>query len=147
MASSSASHRPAARQPRKSHAQPTLWFIAAVFFLLGSTVSTLLVWQLHQLYRATVAPVIIVEGKVQAQYGEQAKNKLSPEPDGYFIASEGIGRVYLTGQPFNSYLGLTVRAQGSVSGICGPKAIPCYPLIEVRELIIPEIKSPEQQPQ
>jgi hypothetical protein len=106
MASSSASHRPAARQQRKIHAQPTLWLIAAVFFLLGSAVSTLLVWQLHKLYRATIAPVIIVEGKVQAQYGKQDTNKLSPEPDGYFIASEGIGRVYLTGQPFNSYLNL-----------------------------------------
>jgi hypothetical protein len=140
MAFSGAPHRPAARPQQKIHAQPTLWFIAAIAFSLGSAVSTLLVWQLHKLYRATIAPVIIAEGKVQAQYGEQDKNKLSPEPEGYFITSEGIGRVYLTGQPLESYLDLTVRAQGSVSGICGPKAIPCYPLIEVRELIIPETK-------
>ncbi len=138
MAFSSTSQRPAARRQRRSHSQPTLWLIATVSFGLGTAVSSLLIWQLHKLYRATVAPVIIVEGKVQAQYGKQDENTLSPEPDGYFIASEGIGRVYLTGQPLNSYLNLTVRAQGSVSGICGPKAIPCYPLIEARELIIPE---------
>ena len=140
MAASSTSHQPAARPQRRSHNQPTLWSIATVSFLLGSAISALLVWQLHKLYRATIAPVIIAEGKVQAQYGEQDNNKLSPEPDGYFMVSEGIGRIYLTGQPLESYLDLTVEAQGSVSGICGPKAIPCYPLIEVRELIIPEAK-------
>ncbi len=138
MASSSTSHRPAARRQRRSHTQPTLWLIATVSFLLGAAVSALLVWQLHKLYRATVAPVIIAEGKVQAQYGKQDESTLSPEPDGYFIASEGIGRIYLTGKPLNDYLNLTVRAQGSVSGVCGPKAIPCYPIIDVRELIIPE---------
>jgi hypothetical protein len=145
MAFSSIPNRPTARRPRKSHSQPTLWLIATVSFGLGSAVSTLLVWQLHKLYRATVAPVIVIEGKIQAQYGKQDQNKLSLEPDGYFIASEGLGRVYLTGQPLNSYLNLTVRAQGSVSGICGPKVIPCYPLIEVRELIIPETPKEDTQ--
>lgn len=122
---------------KKERSQPTLWSIAAVFFLFGAAASTLTIWQLHKLYRATVAPVIAVEGTVQAKYSYQDSNELSPAPNGYFIESAGLNRVYLTGQPLDSYVGQTVKAQGSVTGICGPKSIPCYPLIEVREVGIP----------
>ncbi|MEM6452564.1 MAG: hypothetical protein AAF703_19890 [Cyanobacteria bacterium P01_D01_bin.105] len=127
---------PSARiKVRKTHSQPTLWAIAAVFFLLGAAASTLTIWQLHKLYRATIAPVIDVEGTVQAKYGYQEDaDKLRPSPSGYFIDSPGVGRVYLTGQPLNNYVGQRITANGSVSGICGPKSIPCYPLVEVRDI-------------
>jgi len=125
------------RRVKKERSQPMLWSIATVFFLLGAAASTLTIWQLHKLYRATVAPVITVEGTVQAKYSYKDSTELSPAPNGYFIESAGVGRVYLTGQPLDSYVGQTVKAEGSVAGICGPKTIPCYPLIEVREVGIP----------
>lgn len=126
------------RRSKKERSQVTLWSVATVFFLLGSAATTLTIWQLHKLYRATVAPVVTVEGTLQAKYAYQTKNnELTPAPGGYYIDSPGIGRVYLEGKPLDSYVGQAIKAQGSVSGICGPKSIPCYPLIEVREVGIP----------
>lgn len=129
-----------ARSPRlmKEHSQPTLWAVATVSFLLGAAASTLVIWQLHKLYRATVAPVVTVEGTLQAKYGYKDSDKeLTPPPTGYYITSPGVGRVYLTGKPMNDYVGKTVKASGSVAGTCGPKSIPCFPLIEVREIFTP----------
>ena len=125
------------RRPAKEHSQPTLWSVAAVFFMLGAAASTLTVWQLHKLYVATVAPVITVEGTVQAKYSYQEDNELSPDPNGYYVNSPGIGRVYLTGTALDSYVGKPVEALGSVSGICGPKSVPCYPIVEVRGIEVP----------
>lgn len=123
------------RRNKKERSQVTLWSVATVFFLLGSAATTLTIWQLHKLYRATVAPVVTVEGTLQAKYAYQTSdNELTPAPGGYYIDSPGIGRVYLQGKPLDSYVGQTIEAQGSVSGICGPKSIPCYPLVEVREV-------------
>ncbi len=124
------------RQPRE-RSQLTLWSVATVSFLLGSAVTTLVIWQLHRLYRATIAPLVTVEGTVQAKYGNQPDDGPTPAPTGYFIESAGIGRIYLTGEPLNSYVGQVVKARGGISGVCGPKSIPCYPLIEVREVGIP----------
>lgn len=134
MASSSVSNRPTARSSRREHSQPALWTVACVSFLLGAAASTLAIWQLHKLYQATIAPVVVVQGKLQAKYNYQDGDELSPAPGGYFIESSSVDRIYLTGQPLNSYVGQTVSVQGSVSGICGPKAIPCYPLVQVREV-------------
>lgn len=124
------------RRNKKERSQVTLWSVATVFFLLGSAITTLTIWQLHNLYRATIAPVVTVEGTLKAKYGYQqtSNNELTPAPGGYYIDSPGIGRVYLQGKPLDSYVGQTIKAQGSVSGICGPKSIPCYPLVEVREV-------------
>lgn len=120
---------------RKMHSQPALWAIATVSFLIGSTATALAAWQLHKLYRATVAPVVDVSGIVQAKYNyADDADELRPEPSGYFIESPGVGRVYLTGKPLDGYVGETVTANGSVSGVCGPKSIPCYPLVEVRDI-------------
>ncbi len=134
MASSSVPHRITARPARRQHSQPALWTVAFAFFILGGAVSTLTIWQLHRLYRATVAPVVTVEGIVQAKYSYQEGNEATPAPDGYFVESPGVGRVYLSGKPFGSYVGEQITAQGSVTGICGPKSVPCYPLVEVREI-------------
>ena len=125
------------RKPAKAHSQLTLWSVATVFFALGAAVGTLTVWQLHKLYRATVAPVITVEGTVQAKYSYKTENELSPDPSGYYINSPGIGRVYLTGKALDGFVGKPVQALGSVSGICGPKSVPCYPIVEVREITEP----------
>lgn len=133
--SSSASAPSLRTKERRTHSQPALWAIASIFFLLGSATTGLAIWQLHKLYRATVAPVVEVEGTVQAKYSYQDDvDELRPAPSGYFIESPGVGRIYLTGQPLNDYVGQRIQANGSVSGICGPKSIPCYPLVEVREL-------------
>ena len=125
---------PRRRRAAKEHSQPKLWSIAAVFFMLGAAVSTLTIWQLHKLYMATVAPVVTIEGTVQAKYSYQEDNELSPDPSGYYIVSPGVGRVYLTGQPLDSYVGKSVEALGSVSGICGPKSVPCYPIVDIRDI-------------
>ncbi|MEL6552393.1 MAG: hypothetical protein AAFQ63_02855 [Cyanobacteria bacterium J06621_11] len=129
-------------QPRekKERSQPTLWAVATLFFIAGSAASTFTIWQLHKLYRATVAPPIAVEGVVQAQYDYDKVDSLTPPPSGYYIESQGMGRVYLKGQPLQSYVGESVVANGSISGICGPKSIPCYPLLELREVKYPEAK-------
>jgi len=120
---------------RKTHSQPALWAIATVSFLLGAAATGLTTWQLHKLYRATVAPVVDVEGKLQAQYSYQEdSDELRPSPSGYFVESPGVGRVYLTGKPLNSYVGQDIKANGSVAGICGPKSLPCYPLVELRDV-------------
>ena len=118
----------------KEYSQPTLWSVATVSFAIGAAISALTVWQLHRLYMATVAPVVTVEGTVQAKYNYQEDNELSPDPNGYYVTSPGIGRVYLTGQPLDSYVGQTVEAMGSVSGVCGPKSVPCYPIVSVRTI-------------
>ena len=83
---------------------------------------------------ATIAPVVTVEGTVQAKYSYQENDELRPAPNGYFIESPGIGRVYLTGQPLNSSVGKPIEVQGSVSAICGPKSIPCFPQVNVRDI-------------
>ena len=134
---SSAANEPTRRRikVRKTHSQPALWAVASVFFLFGSAATGFTIWQLHNLYRATVAPVITVEGKVQAKYGYQEDaDELTPAPSGYFVETPGVGRVYLTGKPLNDYVGQQVEANGSAAGICGPKSIPCYPLVEVRDI-------------
>lgn len=125
---------------RKERSQPTLWAVATLFFVMGSAATTFTIWQLHKLYRATIAPPISVEGVVQAQYSYDQVDALTPPPGGYYVESQGMGRVYLTGQPLQEYVGQSVVATGSVSGICGPKSIPCYPLLELREVKYPEAK-------
>lgn len=125
---------PRPRRAVRERSQPTLWSIATIFFLLGASASALTIWQLHKLYRATVAPVITVEGKVQAKYHYQEGNELTPDPTGYYVDSPGIGRVYLTGKPLDSYVGKPIEALGSVSGTCGPKSVPCYPIVEIRDV-------------
>ena len=128
------------RRPVKEHSQPTLWSVAAISFALGTALSTLAIWQLHKLYVATVAPVITVEGTVQAKYSFQTENEPSPDPSGYYVDSPGIGRIYLTGKALDGYVGKPVSALGSVSGVCGPKSVPCYPIVAVREITIPVAK-------
>lgn len=118
----------------KERSQITLWSVATLFFGLGAAVATLSVWQLHRLYRATIAPVVTVEGTLRAKYSYQDGNELSPAPSGYYVESEGLGRVYLTGKPLDGFVGQSVKALGGVSGVCGPKSVPCYPLIDVREI-------------
>lgn len=129
-----------ARVPRQSgeRSQPTLWAVATISFLVGSAATALVIWQLNRLYQATIAPLVSVEGKVQAKYSNQSGDGPTPAPIGYFIESSGTGRVYLTNQPLNAYVGKTVEARGSVTGICGPKSIPCYPIVKVREVSIVE---------
>ncbi|MEL6779041.1 MAG: hypothetical protein AAFO06_17470 [Cyanobacteria bacterium J06597_16] len=128
---SPSTHRP---HLTKERSQLTLWSVATVFFLLGAGASTFTIWQLHKLYRATIAPVITVEGTLQAKYSYQENNELSPPPSGYFIESNGVGRVYITGRPLDTFVGQNITAKGSVSGICGEKSIPCYTLVEAREV-------------
>lgn len=118
----------------KEHSQPTLWSVATVSFALGAALGALTLWQLHRLYMATVAPVVTVEGTVQAKYNYQEDNELSPDPNGYYVISPSVGRIYLTGQPLDGYVGQPVEAMGSVSGICGPKSVPCYPIVNVRTI-------------
>ncbi|NJM97475.1 MAG: hypothetical protein HC800_10155 [Phormidesmis sp. RL_2_1] len=118
----------------KERSQITLWSVATIFFLLGTAAASLSIWQLHKLYRATIAPVVTVEGTLQAKYDYQTDDELQPAPNGYFIESAGIGRVYLSGKPLQSYVGQPIQARGGVSGICGPKSIPCFPLVELREV-------------
>lgn len=133
MVSSNVSVSPSPKQP-KEHSQLALWSVATVFFLLGSAATAVVIWLLHNLYRATIAPRVTVEGVMQAKYGNEAGDEAMPPPSGYFVESSGIGRVYLTDEPLNSYVGQPIRARGSVSGVCGPKSIPCYPLVEVQEI-------------
>ncbi len=130
--------QPTERTKKRERSQPTLWAVAALFFVMGSAASAATIWQLNKLYRATVAPPIAVEGVVKAEYESQQVDELTPAPTGYYIEGTSIGRVYLTGQPLQSYVGESVVATGSVSGICGAKSIPCYPLIELREVRYPE---------
>ncbi|MEL6493393.1 MAG: hypothetical protein AAFV85_26510 [Cyanobacteria bacterium J06634_6] len=128
----------AVRRIRKERSQPTLWAVATLFFLMGIAASTLTIWQLHKLYRATIAPPISVEGVVKAQYEYDEVDILNPPPVGYYIESSNMGRVYLSGQPLQSYVGEAVVATGTVSGVCGEKSIPCFPLIELRDLDYPD---------
>ena len=148
MTSSAIPQQPGAEQPviqpsdqtrkRKEHSQPTLLAVATIFFIMGSAASIATIWQLHKLYRATVAPPISVEGVVKAQYEYEELETLTPPPTGYYIEGTSIGRVYLSGRPLQSYVGEAVVATGSVTGICGPKSIPCFPLIELRDVKYPE---------
>lgn len=144
MTSSTMPQQPGAHSPdttevgrsrqRKERSQPTLWAVASVFFVLGAAISTGTIWQLHKLYIATIANPVSVEGILKAKYDYESDNSPTPDPGGYYIESSSIGRVYLTGQPLQSSVGEIVSASGSVSSICGPKSIPCYPLLEVREI-------------
>lgn len=141
MAFSSVSNRsPSTVRPiRRQHSQPALWAIAFISFILGSAATTLVIWQLHELYQATVAPLVSVEGTVRAQYSYRNGDDLTPPPTGYYVEAAGLSRVYLTGdQPMEPYVGQPVVASGSVSGICGPKSLPCYTLLNVREIGAPE---------
>ncbi len=124
---------------RRQHSQPALWAIAFISFILGSAATTLVIWQLHELYQATVAPPVKVEGTVRAQYSYQDGDGLTPPPTGYFVEAAGLDRVYLTGKiPLDRFVGQPIVAKGSVSGICGPKSLPCYALLDVREIGAPE---------
>ncbi|MGB7487016.1 MAG: hypothetical protein WA783_04390 [Phormidesmis sp.] len=134
----SQSQQPAPLQRRRERSQPTLWAVASLFFVMGAAASALTIWQLHKLYRATIAPPVSVEGEVKAQYDYDIGSDMTPPPTGYYVESAGVGRVYLQGQPLQPYVGKSVIATGSVSGVCGPKSIPCYPLLDVREVSYPE---------
>ncbi len=137
--SSVSSPRPTARPLRRQHSQPALWAIAFVFFILGSAAATFTIWQLHELYQATVAPPVEVEGTLRAQYSYQDAESLTPPPGGYYIESSGVGRVYLdANQALDPFVGKPIVANGSVSGICGPKSLPCYTQLAVREIEIAE---------
>ncbi len=135
MAFSSVSNRPTARPTRREHSQPALWTVACVSFGLGAAASALVIWQLHKLYQATVAPLVTVEGTLKVQYSYQDGESLTPPPGGYYVEAPGVQRVYLTGkQALEPYVGQAVVASGSVSGVCGPKALPCYTQLTVREI-------------
>ncbi len=126
------------QQPRRSRrrrerSQPTLWAVASISFILGAAAGTFTIWQLNKLYKATIAPPVSVEGTLKAQYSYD-ENALHPSPNGYYIEGISVGRTYLTGQPLQSYVGQSITASGSVEGICGPKSIPCYPILTVREI-------------
>lgn len=121
------------RSRRRERSQPTLWAIATVSFILGVAASTFTIWQLHKLYKATVAPPVSVEGTLRAQYSYE-DSAARPAPNGYYIEGTGVDRIYLTGQPLQSYVGQSIVATGSVEGICGPKSIPCYPILSLREV-------------
>ena len=132
------------QQPRRSRrrrerSQPTLWAIASISFILGAAASTFTIWQLNKLYKATIAPPVSVEGTLKAQYSYD-ESALRPSPNGYYIEGTSVGRVYLTGQPLQSYVGQGVSASGSVEGLCGPKSIPCYPILTVREISYSQVE-------
>lgn len=124
---------------RKERSQPTLWAIAGIFFVLGAAASTLTIWQLHKLYKATIAPPISVEGTLQAQYNLD-ETVIHPSPNGYYVEGTGVSRIYLRGLPLQSYVGQNIVATGSVEGICGPKSIPCYPVLSLREVGYPPVE-------
>lgn len=126
------------RHRLRTRSQPTLWAVAFISFFIGSAASAVVIWQLQGLYRATVAPLVAVEGTVRAQYSPKDDDGYTPPPNGYYIEGSGIGRVYLTQKPLDAYIGQTIVARGSISGICGPKSIPCYPRLHVREISLPE---------
>jgi hypothetical protein len=123
----------------RSRSQPTLWSVAFISFFIGSAASALAIWQLQGLYRATIAPLVTVEGTLRAQYSPKKDDGYTPPPNGYYIESSSVGRVYLTHKPLDAYIDKPIVAQGSMSGICGPKSIPCYPQLHVREISLPEI--------
>ncbi len=133
----SAISQDAQQQPRRSRrrerSQPTLWAVASIFFILGAAASTFTIWQLSKLYKATIAPPVSVEGTLKAQYSYD-ESALRPSPNGYYIEGTSVGRVYLTGEPLQSYVGQGVSVTGSVDGLCGPKSIPCYPVLTIREI-------------
>lgn len=144
MTSSAMPQQPGSQQPdvqseihvrrRKERSQPTLWAIAGVFFIMGAAASTATIWQLNKLYEATVAAPVSVEGVLRAQYDYDKVEGLNPPPSGYYIEGAGVGRVYLTGKPLQAFVGDNISAAGSVSDICGPKSIPCYPQLTLREV-------------
>ncbi|MBE9064790.1 hypothetical protein [cf. Phormidesmis sp. LEGE 11477] len=139
MTTSAISEQPQKAYKRKERSQPTLWAVASIFFILGAAASTFTIWQLHKLYRATIAPPISVEGTLQAQYNYD-EAAVHPSPNGYYIEGTGVGRIYLQGQPLQSYVGQGIVATGIVEGICGPKSIPCYPVLSLREVGYPPVE-------
>jgi len=145
MTSSALPQQPGSQQPdtqsdvrvkrrRRERSQPTLWAIAGVFFILGAAASTATIWQLNKLYQATIAPPVAVEGILKAQYDYDKTEKLNPPPSGYYIEGAGVGRVYLTGKPLQNFVGKKIEASGTVDGICGPKTVPCYPQLTLRNV-------------
>ncbi len=133
MTTSAISEQPQKIRQRKERSQPTLWAIATISFILGAAASSFTIWQLHKLYKATIAPPVSVEGTLRAQYSyDDAAAR--PAPNGYYIEGTGVDRIYLTGKPLQSYVGQSIVANGSVEGICGPKSLPCYPLLQLREV-------------
>ena len=132
------SQQPRSRR-RRERSQPTLWAIATISFVLGAAASTFTIWQLHKLYKATIAPPVSIEGTLRAQYSYE-DSALHPSPNGYYIEGTGVDRIYLTGKPLQSYVGQSIVATGSVEGICGPKSLPCYPILALREVGYPKVK-------
>jgi len=139
MTTSAISEQPQRTRRRRERSQPTLWAIATISFILGAAASTFTIWQLHKLYRATIAPPVSVEGTLRAQYSYE-DSAIRPSPNGYYIEASSVGRIYLTGKPLQSYVGQSIIATGSVEGICGPKSIPCYPIVELREVSYPLVE-------
>ena len=139
MTTSAVSKQPQKTSERKERSQPTLWVIAGTFFTLGAAASTFTLWQIHRLYKATIAPPISVEGTLQAQYNID-ETAVHPTPNGYYIEGTGVGRIYLHGRPLQGYVGQSILATGSVEGICGPKSIPCYPALLLRNVGYPPVE-------
>lgn len=101
----------------------SLFLTATIFFIAGLLSYAGTQWYL----RTYLSGTITVRGvlKFQAQIVDPgASGNL---PNGYFVESTAIDRVYVEGDLIKPFVGSLVLLQGeTLSTVCGPDTFPCY---------------------
>lgn len=96
--------------------------------LVGVAVGVGGLWYAEELLRDTLAPTIFVSGELLREDNPDASASALP-PEGYYLASEEIGRIYVEHELARDAVGRQIRASGRLTVRCGPDQITCYPTI------------------
>jgi hypothetical protein len=56
-------------------------------------------------------------------------------PQGYYVESTGVGRVYIETDSAEDYLGQVIQAWGQLATLCGPDGLLCYPVVRQATIV------------
>lgn len=102
-----------------------LLITAFIFFVMGGLSSVGSYWLARKYFFP--ADRVRAEGILKFQ-GESDPSASANPPEGYFVESNAIERLYIVGLPKTS-IGSFVRIKGTLSTICGADGYPCYPQV------------------
>jgi hypothetical protein len=108
-------------------------FIAVSFFIAGvlSCIST------YWFVKTYLLPPTAIEirGVLKLQTEPSDPSATSNPPNGYFVESTATDRFYVTGDLVKPYVGSLVLIKGTLSTVCSPDLHPCYPELQVKQVI------------
>ncbi|MCC6132640.1 MAG: hypothetical protein IT186_22160 [Acidobacteria bacterium] len=79
-----------------------------------------------------VEPRVNVSGVVRYHKADLTVSADSPE--GYYVESSAIGRIYLRHNEMPGVLNRHIEARGTLRGVCGNDKATCFPLMNIERL-------------